>query len=91
MEPLRVHAPDADLAEVLRARLERFGAAAASRDDGTWLVEVPLAAAPRETVPRTLAATRDWLEECGLSATSVELDGHAHLIRAQRARAAAGR
>jgi hypothetical protein len=90
VEPLRVYAPDAELADLLRSRLASYRATAARRPDGTWLVEVPLASAPREAVPRTLAATRDWLEDCGLGATSVELDGHAHLIRAQRARASAG-
>ncbi len=90
MEPLRVHAPAEELADLLRARLEPYRAAAAARDDGSWRVEVPLHRAPRETVPRVLAATRDWLEECGLSATTIELDGHAHLIRGARARAATG-
>lgn len=91
MEPLRIHAPAAELAELLRARLADFRAGTETRGDGTWLVTVPLHAAARDAVPRSLAATRDWLAECGLRATSVELDGHAHLIRAERARASAVR
>lgn len=89
MQPLRIHAPAAEPAGLLRERLDRYGAKAEAGSDGRWVVIVPLHAAPRTTVPTTLGTVRDWLEDCGLAATSVDLDGNTHLIRPVRARATA--
>lgn len=84
MKPLRIHAPGDDLALLLAEKLARYRASAETDEAGMWIVSVPLADASRETVPSSLSATRDWLEECGLPAAAVELDGHTHVIRAGR-------
>jgi hypothetical protein len=81
IEPLRIHAPDADAALALVERLSAYRATTEPGPDGTWSVSVPLRAAPRATVPAALATTRDWLDENGIAAVSVDLDGHTHLIR----------
>lgn len=91
MQPLLVHAPVADLALRLTERLEGFGAVAENRPGDGWTVVVPLERADRDLVPACLAATRDALAEVGLAATSVELDGHTHLIRSAPVVAAANR
>ena len=77
---LRIQAPDADTAARLAAYLVVDGATEAELN-GAWVVDVPLRAASRYTVPRCLAAVRTWLAECDLPATTFALDGHTHLIR----------
>lgn len=84
MKPLRIHAPGDGAALLLAEKLSRYRASAAADGDGAWVVSVPLDSASRETVPGSLSATRDWLDECGLSAAAVELDGHTHVIRSGR-------
>jgi hypothetical protein len=89
IEPLRIHAPDADAALALLERLSAYRATAEPGPDGTWSVSVPLRAAPRATVPAALATTRDWLDDTGIAAVSVDLDGHTHPIRSDGSRSAA--
>ena len=81
---LRIHAPGAAAALLLRERLDGYGATAESEPDGGWTVSVRLDAAPRETVPASFAITRDWAEEFGLASVPVDLDGHTHLVRSSR-------
>ena len=50
------------------------------RPDGSWEVHVALDKAPRSTVPATLATAAEWLDECGLSATTVTLNGDTYLL-----------
>lgn len=89
MEPLQIDVPNPRSGMVLAAKLARIGANAELVSDGGGLrVSVSLRFAGRELVPRSLAATREWLEECELDSTSVRLDGHTHLLRADRPRVA---
>jgi hypothetical protein len=63
---------------------EHCRANATALADRTWEVCVELDGAPRDTVPLSLAAAREWLAQCELPATSVSLDGHTHLLRRER-------
>ena len=63
---------------------EHCRATATALADRTWEVCVELDGAPRDTVPLSLAAAREWLAQCELPATSVSLDGHTHLLRRER-------
>jgi hypothetical protein len=77
--------PNAAAAYVLVDLLnEHCRATATALADRTWEVCVELDGAPRDTVPFSLAAAREWLAQCELPATSVSLDGHTHLLRRER-------
>lgn len=78
-DPLRIVAPDARAAFALAEALDWVGAVAAN-ERTRWEVTVPLDGASRGTVPAVLSEVREWLLQCDVSATSVVLDGHAHLI-----------
>lgn len=56
-------------------------AVASPQLDSTWEVRVELSNAPRNILPLSLAAAREWLDRCGLASASVTLDGHTHLLR----------
>ena len=78
-------APTAQAAYALVDLLgEHCDVTATALGDATWEVQVELDGAPRDTVPLSLAAARQWLAECELPATSVSLDGHTHLLRRER-------
>lgn len=86
MLPLRIAAPSAAAAFLLVDKLAPFGARAESSTAGKWDIIVPLRGARREAVPTAIAATRDWLDECGLESTSMTIDGHTHLLRGSGSR-----
>jgi hypothetical protein len=78
-------APTAHAAYVLVDLLgEECDVTATALGDSTWEVRVELDGAPRDTVPLSLSAARQWLAECELPAASVSLDGHTHLLRRER-------
>lgn len=81
MAPLRITAPSAAAAFVLVEKLDEYGATAGAEPGGVWVIELPLLGAPRETIPRALAAARDWLDECSIPSAAVSFDGHTHLLR----------
>ncbi|HUQ22414.1 MAG TPA: hypothetical protein VM049_05305 [Gaiellaceae bacterium] len=83
MEPIRISAPTAAAAFALVELLPGQQATATSDHDGRWEVVVPLRGSGRTLVPSTLSAIREWLEACGLSSTSVRLDGQPHLLKAE--------
>lgn len=84
-QPLLIDAPSPRTGLVLAEKLALLGARPELVNEGDRLrVSVSLRSAGRELVPRALAATREWLEECALPATSVRIDGHTHLLRADR-------
>jgi hypothetical protein len=90
VEPLQIDAPDAATGMALAEKLAQLGGRADLVSIGARLrVSVSLQSASRDFVPRSLAATREWLEECELDSTSVRLDGHTHLLRADRPRVGA--
>jgi hypothetical protein len=87
MASLTFASPTAAAAYVLVDLLhEHCRATASPQTDKTWEVRVELGDAPRDTVPLSLAAAKQWLEQCGLPSASVSLDGHTHLLRHDRAR-----
>ena len=87
MEPLLIDAPTPQTGLALAEKLALLGARAdLVSENGLVRVSVPLQSAGRDLVPRTLAAIREWLEELDLGSTSVRLDGHTHLLRADRSR-----
>jgi hypothetical protein len=89
-EPLLIDAPTRQAGLALAEKLSLLGARAELvSHNGRVRVTVPLQSAGRELVPRTLAAIREWLEELDLGSTSVHLDGHTHLLRADRSSIAA--
>ncbi len=99
MATLRITAPSSTAAFLLVEKLGEYGATAGTEPGGAWVVELPLQGAARETIPRALAATRDWLNEEAIASASVSFDGHTHLLRGrvsvdaalhERAREAAG-
>ena len=90
MAPLIISAPSSTAAHALVAILPDHGhAVAAPSTDGTWQVRVELSGAPPGALPRSLAAAREWLDECGLQSASIVVDGHTHLLRGSDRRAAA--
>ena len=83
MAPLIISSPTAAAAYVLVDLLDEHCRAVASPQlDSTWEVRVELSNAPRNILPLSLAAAREWLDRCGLASASVTLDGHTHLLRA---------
>lgn len=100
MATLRITAPSSTAAFLLVEKLGEYGATAGTEPGGVWVVELPLQGAARETIPRALAATRDWLSEEAIASASVSFDSHTHLLRGsvlvdaalhERAREAAAR
>jgi hypothetical protein len=81
MGSLRITAPSAVAAFVLVEKLGEYGATAGAERTGDWVIELPLLGAPRETIPRALAAAREWLDECSIASAAVSFDGHTHLLR----------
>ena len=82
MAPLIISSPTAAAAYELVDLLNGHCRAVASPQlDSTWEVRVELSNAPRNILPLSLAAAREWLDRCGLASASVTLDGHTHLLR----------
>lgn len=81
MATLRITAPSATDAFLLVEKLDEYGATAGAEPGGIWVVELPLRGARRETIPRALAAARDWLDEAAIPSAAVSFDGHTHLLR----------
>ena len=82
MAPLIISSPTAAAAYVLVDLLnEHCRAVASPQLDSTWEVRVELGNAPRNVLPLSLAAAREWVDRCGLASASVTLDGHTHLLR----------
>jgi hypothetical protein len=86
MASMRIFSPSAAAALVLADRLFKHGATAMHEEGGNWQILVPLDGASGATVSQALSAARDWLDECGLDAASVTLDGRTHLLRSDDAR-----
>lgn len=83
MATLTFTSPTAAAAFVLVDLLaEHCHADTTRRLDGSWEVQVALDNARRSTVPASLAAAAEWLDLCGLSQTSVTLDGDTYLLPA---------
>lgn len=81
---LSIDAPSAAAAFVLAGSLGRLRARAVYRGDA-WVVLVsPLRGGP-SAIAQALSATRDWLLECNVPATSVSYDGRTHLMRREDA------
>ena len=82
MAPLIISSPTAAAAYMLVDLLnEHCRAVAAPQFDSTWEVRVELGNAPRNVLPLSLAAAREWVDRCGLASASVTLDGRTHLLR----------
>jgi hypothetical protein len=84
MPHIRITSPTSAAAFALVDLLAEYGATAGPIRSGGWEIVVPLDEAERGQVPGALAATREWLDFCGFSSTSVTLDGHTHLLRDSR-------
>ena len=90
MATLTFTSPTAAAAFVLVDLLaEHCRAETARRVDGSWEIRVALEKAQRSSVPASLAAAAEWLDQCGLSATTVTLDGDTHLLTRNKRSAAA--
>lgn len=67
---------------MLAGRLGKHSATADRAPNGEWEIAISLDGAPRGMVPEILHVVADWLDECGLRATKIALDNHAHFITA---------
>jgi len=84
MPSLRIASPSAAAAFILVDMLAEQHATASPQPGQGWEVVVPLAGRGNGVVPFCLAATREWLDTCGLRSTSIQLDGHTHLLSGSR-------
>jgi hypothetical protein len=84
MASIRISSPSGAAALVLADLLSEHGATAMHEGGGNWQIVVPLDGAAGATVPQTLSVARQWLDQCGLDAASVRLDGHTHLLRSSK-------
>lgn len=82
MAPLIISSPTAAAAYTLVDLLhEHCNAVATPQMDSSWQVCVELTGAPRDVLPATLSAAREWLDRCGLASAPVAFDGQTYLLR----------
>jgi hypothetical protein len=84
MASIRMASPSAAAAFVLAGLLDNYSATADRDPNGKWEIAISLDGAPRGSVPDILRIVADWLDECGLRATTIALDNHTHLITADQ-------
>jgi hypothetical protein len=59
---------------------EHCHADTARKVGGTWEIRVALDKAPRSTVPTSLEAAAEWLDQCGLSLDHRHLGDDTHVL-----------
>ena len=82
---LRIEAPSAAAAFVLAGSLGK-SAARATLEEDRWVVLVSLGSGGPSAITEALSATREWLLECNVAATTLSYDGQTHVMRREDAK-----